>query len=220
MGSRILVVDDDRDTREMVRVILTDAAYEVITAGTLHTAIDALADHQPDLLITDVRLHGYNGLQLIATAPTPIPAIVVTGHSDRFVEAEARSMGAEYLVKPVSPLNLLLAVREKLGGISRMLPPAAPRRWERKPLSRAIFAQAGEAPLQIVDVSYGGLRFEIERVPGRFLPLSFHLTVPDQDLQIGIDVVWKARQEGLRWICGAEVSDNRPRWRELVDSLS
>jgi CheY-like chemotaxis protein len=220
MGSRILVVDDDRDTQLMVSMLLTDAGYEAITAGTLQAGIDALAENHPDLLITDVRLHGYNGLQLIATAPTSIPAIVVTGHRDRVIEAEARRMGAEYLVKPVSPLSLLLAVREKLGGIPRTSPPAAPRRWDRKPLSPTILAQAGDAPLHIVDVSYGGLRFEIERVPGQFLPLSFHLAMPDKDLQIGIDVVWKTRQEGLRWICGAEVSDNRPRWRELVDSLS
>jgi len=220
MASRILVVDDDRDTREMVSVILTDAGYETVTAGTLQAGIDALADTHFDLLITDVRLHGYNGLQLIATAPTSIPAIVVTGYRDRGIEAEARSMGAEFLVKPVPPLNLLLAVRETLGGIPRTPRPAAPRRWERKPLSRALVAHAAGAPMRIVDVSYGGLRFELERIPGKFLPLSFHLAVPDTDLLIGIDVVWKARLEGLRWICGAEVSDNRPRWRELVDSLS
>ncbi len=220
MASRILVVDDHTDTLEMVSVILTEAGYEIITASTLHAGIDALADQQPDLLITDVRLHGYNGLQLIATAPTPIPAIVVTGFSDRGIEAEARSMGAEFLVKPVSPLNLLLAVREKLDGKHGTAPVPAPRRWERKPLAHALVAQAAGAPLHIVDVSYGGLRFELERVPGKFLPLSFHLALPNTDLLIGIDVVWKARLEGLRWMCGAQVSDNRPRWRELVDSLS
>jgi CheY-like chemotaxis protein len=220
MGSKILVVDDDRDTREMVSVLLTDAAYEAITAGTLHAAIDALTDNQPDLLITDVRLHGYNGLQLIATAPTPIPAIVVTGHSDRMIEAEARRLGAEYLLKPVAPLRLLLAVREKLGGIPCTSRQAAPRRWDRKPISPTIAAEAGGVPLHIIDVSHGGLRFEIDRIPGQFLPLSFQLAMPDRDLEIGIDVIWKERQDGLRWICGAAVSDNRPRWRALVDSLS
>jgi CheY-like chemotaxis protein len=219
MASRILVVDDDRDTQEMLTIILQDAGYETITASTLHAAIDALEEEQPDLLITDVRLRGYNGLHLIATAPKPIPAIVVTGHKDRVLEAAARRMGAEYLVKPVSPLKLLLAVREKLDGVSWSQRPPAPRRWERKPVV-GLTAQAGGTPVQIVDVSYGGLRFEIERVPGQFLPLSFQMTVPDKDLDVGIDVVWKARQHGLRWICGAAVSDNRPRWRELVDSLN
>jgi CheY-like chemotaxis protein len=220
MGSKILVVDDDRDTQEMVSILLTDAGYETITVGTLQAAITALEENKPDLLITDVRLHGYNGLHLIATAPTPIPAIVVTGFRDRGIEAEARRMGAEYLVKPIAPLGLLLAVREKLGGIPLTSRTAAPRRWDRKPLSPTIVAEAGGAPLRIVDVSHGGLRFEIERVPGQFLPLSFHLAMPGKDLQIGVDVVWKERQDGLRWICGAAVSDNRPRWRELVDSLS
>jgi hypothetical protein len=96
----------------------------------------------------------------------------------------------------------------------------APRRWERKPLSPAISARVGDAPLHILDVSYGGLRFEIERVPGQFLPLSFNMTVPEKDLSVGVDVVWKSRRDGLRWMCGAAVSENRPRWRELVDALN
>jgi DNA-binding response OmpR family regulator len=219
MPSRILVVDDDPATQEMVSVILTDAGYETITASTLHAAMDALEEAQPDLLITDIRLRGYNGLHLIATAPKPIPAIVVTGHDDRGLEVEARGMGAEFMVKPFTPLSLLVAVREKLDGMRWPQKPAAPRRWQRQPVPAGLTAQAGDASLQILDVSYGGLRFEIERVPGQFLPLSFPVTVAAKDLQIEIDVVWKARQDGLRWICGAAVSDNRPRWRELVDSL-
>ena len=220
MDSKILVVDDDRDMREMVCTVLEEAGYETIAASTLDAAIDALEDEQPDLLITDIKLNGYNGLQLVATAPRPIPVIVVTGHDDRGIEIEARRMGAEFLVKPVSPLNLLIAVRHKLDGVPRSHRPTLRRRWERKPLSPALTARAGDTRMQIVDVSYGGLRFEIERVPGHFLPLSFDVTVPGSDLQVGIDVVWKMRQQGLRWICGAAVSDNHPGWRELVDSLS
>ena len=220
MSSRILIVDDDHDTQEMVSVLLTDAGYETITAGSLHAAVDAIVEHEPDLLITDIRLRGYNGLQLIATAPSPIAAIVVTGYQDAVIEAEARRLGAEYLVKPVAPPDLLRAVRHKLAAVQWTVPPPGPRRWERKPLSPAIAAVAGSAPLQILDVSYGGLRFEIERVPGQFLPLSFNMTLPERHISVGVDVVWKSRQDGLRWVCGAAVSENRPRWRELVDAIS
>ena len=219
MASKILIVDDDRDTREMVSTILAEAGYQTITASTLHSAIDALEEHQPDLLITEVRLQKYNGLHLIAIAPNPVPAIVLTGYRDTVLEAEARRLGADFLVKPVPPLNLLLAVREKLGAIPRTEPPVAPRRWERKALSPALTAFVRGAAVRILDASYGGLRFEIDRIPGRFMPLSFEMMLPG-NVQIGVDVVWKSRQDGLRWLCGASVIENRPRWRELVDSLA
>jgi ActR/RegA family two-component response regulator len=60
----------------------------------------SLATTPPHLLITEIRLDSYNGLHLIAMAPKPIPAIVITGYPDRAVEADARRLGAEYLAKP------------------------------------------------------------------------------------------------------------------------
>jgi FixJ family two-component response regulator len=49
----------------------------------------------------------------------PIPAIVVTGYPDRSIEADARKMGAEYLLKPISPASLLALVQQKLEATRR-----------------------------------------------------------------------------------------------------
>jgi FixJ family two-component response regulator len=50
----------------------------------------------PDLLIADVRLGEYNGLQLLASTTQPTAAIIITGHPDPVIEADAHRMGADF----------------------------------------------------------------------------------------------------------------------------
>jgi CheY-like chemotaxis protein len=219
MGHHILVVDDDAAMQQMMEMMLTDAGYQATTVGTLQAALDILERTPPDLLITDVRLHGYNGLQLLATSAEPIPAIVITGSSDKGLEAEARRYGAAYL--PKSRLNeaLLPLVAEKLAGIDRPDTRTPPRRWPRKRVTEKLPASISGLPVRILEVSHGGVRFEFERAPGPWLPLSFTIDLPTWYSSIGIDVVWKSRAGDSRWLCGAAVSDNRPAWREIVDAM-
>jgi DNA-binding response OmpR family regulator len=73
-----------------------------------------LAESEPDLLITDIRLDTYNGLHLVAMAPRAIPAIVVTGFDDPTLEADARRLGADYFLKPVAPSVLCERIAWKL----------------------------------------------------------------------------------------------------------
>ena len=114
MSAKLLIVDDDRTTREGLKQLLANAGYRTITAGTFPEAAHALRSDSPDLLIVDVRLGEYNGLQLIITAERRIPAIVLTGYADPVVEDEARHEGAEYLVKPVDTQALLGLIRKLL----------------------------------------------------------------------------------------------------------
>jgi FixJ family two-component response regulator len=74
-----------------------------------------ITEDEPDAVIADVRLEGYNGLQLAALTPRPIPIIMVTGYSDPALEQQARQMGADYLLKPVQPQTLLDVLRRRLG---------------------------------------------------------------------------------------------------------
>jgi DNA-binding response OmpR family regulator len=95
-------------------MLLAEAGYIAVTARSVPTAMQILTAEPPDLLIVDVRLEGYNGLHLIAMAPTPIPAIVVTGFADSVLEADARRLGADYLRKPISPSTLYALVAQRL----------------------------------------------------------------------------------------------------------
>ena len=111
---RVLIVDDDGATRRGLVQLLTQAGYEATAVGTFDEARRVIGASPPDLLITDIRLEAYNGLQLILNSPRRIPTIVITGFADPVLEAEARRGGAAYLVKPVRPVELLEIVAEKL----------------------------------------------------------------------------------------------------------
>jgi len=74
------------------------------------------------VLITDVRLGHFNGLQLVVMRPPSTAAVVVSGYWDRTLDEEARRNGALYLLKPVAPEKLLDAVRQVLASRT---PPAA-----------------------------------------------------------------------------------------------
>jgi DNA-binding NtrC family response regulator len=67
-----------------------------------------------DVLVTDVRLGRFNGLQLVVLRPATTAAIVITGHWDRTLEAEAQRNGAAYLTKPLTAHVLLETVKHVL----------------------------------------------------------------------------------------------------------
>ena len=214
----ILIVEDEQASREGLLVLLARAGYRTIGAGTLKEARQILERITPDLVLVDIRLSGDNGLQLLAMAQQPIPAIVITAFDDRTLAAEARNLGAEFMLKPVSPAALLAAIQRKLPVESDQ--PAAPsRRWPRRRVSSDVTALIGDAPARIVDVGYGGVRFELQSGADIALPERVRLTVPG-NVPIGLQVVWN-RRSGDTWQCGAAVNDEfRPAWEVLVDTLS
>ena len=101
MPSKVLIVDDDKTTREGLAEFLEEAGYEAVAVGTFEDATRVLRTSPPDLLIADVRLGPFNGLQLVISSPHPIPAIIITGFADPVLESDARRRGAEYVLKPI-----------------------------------------------------------------------------------------------------------------------
>lgn len=114
MSQTVLVVDDDPALRTVLAQILAHGGYAVLTADTFEAGQSALKERLPDMLIVDVRLGAFNGLQLVATASRPIPTLVLTGHDDVTLKQAAHQFGAEYLVKPVACELLLATVRRQL----------------------------------------------------------------------------------------------------------
>jgi DNA-binding response OmpR family regulator len=115
MQNRILLVEDDDATRGGLSMLLERAGYDVVAADGVPEGRRVLEEARPDLLITDVRLGAFNGLQLIAMSRRPIPAIVTTGFPDPVLEAQARQCGAAFLLKPIEPAGLLILLKELLG---------------------------------------------------------------------------------------------------------
>jgi DNA-binding NtrC family response regulator len=120
----ILIVEDDKSTLSGWVELLRGAGYGVIGVSTYEEGRQELAT-MPDLLITDVRLGVYNGLQLLMRGRMVNPrlqAIVVTGYADQIVRREAVHLLAEHLEKPVDADRLLQVVANAL-----RQPPAAAR---------------------------------------------------------------------------------------------
>jgi CheY-like chemotaxis protein len=193
--------------------------YRILTADTFEGAVRTMNSAHPDLLIVDVRLGNFNGLQLIATSPVPVRAIVVTGFADSVLARDARQLGADYLVKPVTREVMLAAVERQLRADK---PAAHERRWQRKPLAPALPTSVNRWPGRLLDVSYGGMRLGIDH-SAEDLPSTLDVTVPHSNRLIQVAVIWKMKQEDQAWLCGAEVSPGNEvaanAWRDLVDAV-
>ena len=109
----VLIVDDDEAVLDMFASILKVAGHRVTSFSHFEDAKSFLAKEKPDVLISDVRLGAFNGLQLIVFAKLQHPemtAIVLTGYDDPVMRMEAAHAGATYLVKPVDADTLFEAI--------------------------------------------------------------------------------------------------------------
>lgn len=215
----ILVVDDHRVTRLGLAEMLSEAGYSVVTAATFQEARRILRESPPDLLIADVRLGSFNGLQLVISAQHRVPSIVITGYADPVLEAEARRSGAEYLIKPFNPDRLLMLIRSKLE--AKPATYEVPRRWRRKSVA-GLTAEIGDQPARIVDVSYGGVKFELRQGQAGTPPSSFQLRL-SSDMSLQADLIWQSRLNDGVWVCGAAVwpeESTARQWFGLVDTVA
>ena len=103
--SRILLVDDDDDLRSVFRAKLEYSGHEVDEADSAEVALAKVGAFDPALVVTDVRMDGMTGLELltrIRESMEYVDVIVMTGHDTMTSAVEAMKSGAfDYLVKPV-----------------------------------------------------------------------------------------------------------------------
>ncbi len=116
MGLDILIVDDEKDIRDLVAGVLGDEGYECRTAANSNEALAALDERQPALVLLDVWLKGstLDGLEILdaikARAPE-LPVIIISGHGNIDTAVSAISRGAfDFIEKPFEAERLLLLV--------------------------------------------------------------------------------------------------------------
>lgn len=116
---RVLVVDDEETIRELLSRTLAIAEYEVDMVPDGQTAVDRLRIIHYDLLITDLRMPGVDGLTVIREArrfKSDIPVIIVTGYSTEASAIEAINLGVQgYLTKPFRVPRVLAVAARALG---------------------------------------------------------------------------------------------------------
>lgn len=115
---RILVVDDEPDMLENVARILRRSSHQCITAASGQEALALVEREHPDLILTDLRMPGMDGLVLLRTVKRlfpPTPVVVFTAYASDAAAREAAEAGAVgFLVKPFTGAELLQTVQQAL----------------------------------------------------------------------------------------------------------
>ncbi len=122
---KILVVDDEKNQREILQLILSgerdDAGvprYIVVTAASGQEALRLLKSEKPDLVLTDLKMAGMDGIELLNQIDSSLPVILMTAHGSIDTVKEALRGGAfDYLEKPLDRATLLEVVSR---AVSRM----------------------------------------------------------------------------------------------------
>ncbi|MGH9370160.1 MAG: response regulator, partial [Vicinamibacterales bacterium] len=182
---QILVLDDDENALSGLVEMLRDADYLVTGALTYDAAKRLLAVHSYDLLVTDVRLRGFNGLNLVKSCRAEYPemaVIIISGYEEPLMELEASRYQALFVQKPIRPFEFLATVSSLLASVRRE------RRWPRKRVVGGFRVTAAGRPAAVVDVGYGGLRLEVPK--GTELPSSFAIELSGIGLQLEVEPVW------------------------------
>ncbi len=127
---RILLVDDDRELRDLVSRLLERHGYEVLTAKD-GREMEAILERAPvDLLILDLMLPGKNGLAICREIRerSHVPILMLTAMGDEADRVVGLEMGADdYLAKPFSPRELLARVRALLRRVNFLKTPVDPK---------------------------------------------------------------------------------------------
>ena len=126
-GKRILVVDDDAKTVELVKLYLRRDGYRVLTAYDGIEALRLAREAHPDLIVLDLMLPGLDGIQVCRTLRTEseVPIIMLTAKTAEEDKLVGLNVGADdYVTKPFSPRELAARVRAVL----RRLPEEALQR--------------------------------------------------------------------------------------------
>jgi DNA-binding response OmpR family regulator len=114
MAPRVLVVDDQADVLNTLLRFLTIGGYDPIGVTDFEAAKHYIDRTPPDILVTDVRLGPFNGLQLalhMRSARPDATIVVLSAWDDAALRHEAVIIGAQYLMKPLNKDQLLSAVR-------------------------------------------------------------------------------------------------------------
>jgi PAS domain S-box-containing protein len=123
-GVKILVVDDEKDAREVIRRLLASARAEVVTAASTAEAIEIIQEARPDVLVSDIGMPGQDGYELIRRVRMlgggvgSTKAVALTAFAR--LEDRTRAMLAGYqmhLAKPVEPSELIVTVAVLTGRV-------------------------------------------------------------------------------------------------------
>jgi CheY-like chemotaxis protein/anti-sigma regulatory factor (Ser/Thr protein kinase) len=122
-GVRILVVDDEADSRDLIRAILTGCGSEVNCCESAAEAMKAIREWKPDLLVSDIGMPTEDGYSLIkrvrnlrSKRAKQLPAVALTAYATKEDKARALSVGFQmHVAKPIEPETLVMSIASLIG---------------------------------------------------------------------------------------------------------
>ncbi|KAB1647562.1 MULTISPECIES: MtrAB system response regulator MtrA [unclassified Pseudoclavibacter] len=117
MAHRILAVDDDPDLLEMIEIVLRGQGWSVVTAADGPSAVQTCRDQHPDLVLLDVMLPGFDGVEVARRIrrESDVPVVMLTARTDTTDVVAGLAAGADdYVSKPFSPQELVARIEARL----------------------------------------------------------------------------------------------------------
>ena len=115
MDKRILLVDDEKDIRDVLRLPLADLGYEVLEAENGEEALHVFKDARPPIILTDIKMPGMDGIELLQKIKRENPeaeVIMITGHGDMDLAVKSLKHDAtDFITKPINVDVLEIAIR-------------------------------------------------------------------------------------------------------------
>lgn len=113
-GLTILLVDDEEDIRELLGMLLADLGYTVQSAENGEAALESVIQSPPDIVLTDIKMPGMNGLALLRAVKKKAPdveVIMISGHGDMQLAIESLKLNAaDFITKPIDDDILTIAL--------------------------------------------------------------------------------------------------------------
>src|SRR5512145_370571 len=115
MGAKVIVVDDERAILETVEILLRGEGFEPVVMQSGREALDKLSQLSPDIVVTDIRMPGVTGLDILEAVrerDPEVPVILMTAQASLQSAVKAVNQGAfYYLQKPFSNADLVALCR-------------------------------------------------------------------------------------------------------------
>ena len=218
--SHILVVDDDAARRHEMVSMLKRRDYTVDSSPTVEQAYVRITEQPITLVVSGIRVGSTNGIQFIVGCRgrrPDIAGIVVAGQPEDVSEMDAWRHGVSVVCRPLIPEHFLMVIAEKLASVRQR------QRWPRKKITSYVPLHVERLPARLLDVSYGGLRFQLEG-ESYDLRSPVRIEIPVSQLSLDAELVWSARGvDGASCLCGVMLNDERNAdhaWRAFVDRVS
>ncbi len=137
VGRRILVIDDEESTRELLKLTLEADGYEVRVAEDGYRGLEIFEDFKPEIILTDIKMPGLDGVEVLRRLKDrgeDVEVIVITGHGEMKLAIEALQLEAsDFINKPISDLALSVALKR-----------AKEKIWMRKKLNEYMVTLEGK----------------------------------------------------------------------------